>query len=104
MYKRQPFTYTYPAYNDGWEVTAYPDGRLINKADGTEHYYLFWEGGARPLWDFESGFVVKGSDTESFLREKLAYLGLTPREYNAFILSLLHISAGSSSSCSSPVS
>ena len=80
-----PFTYTYPAYNDGWEVTAYPDGRLINKADGTEHYYLFWEGGARPLWDFESGFVVKGSDTESFLREKLAYLGLTPREYNDFI-------------------
>lgn len=80
-----PFTYTYPAYNDGWEVTAYPDGRLINKADGTEHYYLFWEGGARPLWNFESGFVVKGSDTESFLREKLAYLGLTPREYNDFI-------------------
>ena len=80
-----PFTYTYPTYNDGWEVTAYPDGRLINKADGTEHYYLFWEGGARPLWDFESGFVVKGSDTESFLREKLAYLGLTPREYNDFI-------------------
>lgn len=80
-----PFTYTYPTYNDGWEVTAYPDGRLINKADGTEHYYLFWEGGARPIWEFESGFVVKGSDTESFLREKLAYLGLTPREYNDFI-------------------
>ena len=80
-----PFTYTYPTYNDGWEVTAYPDGRLINKADGTEHYYLFWEGGARPLWEFESGFVVKGSDTEAFLREKLAYLGLTPREYNDFI-------------------
>ncbi len=80
-----PFTYTYPTYNDGWEVTAYPDGRLINKADGTEHYYLFWEGGARPIWEFESGFVVKGSDTEAFLREKLAYLGLTPREYNDFI-------------------
>ena len=45
-----PFTYTYPTYNDGWEVTAYPDGRLINKADGTEHY-LFWEGGARPIWN-----------------------------------------------------
>ena len=29
--------------------------------------------------------MVKGSDTESFLREKLAYLGLTPREYNDFI-------------------
>ena len=30
------FTYTYPAYNDGWQVTAYPDGRLVNKADGSE--------------------------------------------------------------------
>ena len=29
--------------------------------------------------------MVKGSDTEAFLREKLAYLGLTPREYNDFI-------------------
>ncbi len=79
------FTYTYPAYNGGWQVTAYPDGRLINLADGSEHYYLFWEGNKRIQWDFESGFVVKGSDTEAFLREKLAYLGLTPREYNDFI-------------------
>ena len=81
----EPFTYTYPAYDDGWQVTAYPDGRLVNKADGTEHYYLFWEGGARPDWSFDSGFVVAGADTEAFLREKLAYLGLTPREYNDFI-------------------
>lgn len=79
------FTYTYPTYGSGWKVTAYPDGRLINLADGSEHYYLFWEGGKRIDWEFESGFVVKGSDTESFLREKLAYLGLTPREYNDFI-------------------
>lgn len=43
-----PFTYTYPTYNDGWEVTAYPDGRLINKADGTEHYYLFWRAAPVP--------------------------------------------------------
>ena len=81
----EPFTYTYPAYDDGWQVTAYPDGRLVNKADGAEHYYLFWEGGARPDWSFDSGFVVAGADTEAFLREKLAYLGLTPREYNDFI-------------------
>lgn len=79
------FTYTYPAYDNGWRVTAYPDGRLVNKADGTEHYYLFWEGDVRVAWDFSKGFVVKGADTEQFLREKLAYMGLTPREYNDFI-------------------
>ena len=79
------FTYTYPAYNGGWQVTAYPDGRLVNKADGSEHYYLFWEGNERIQWDFDSGFVVAGRDTESFLREKLSYLGLTAREANDFI-------------------
>ncbi len=30
--------------------------------------------------------MVKGSDTASFLQEKLAFLGLTPREYNEMIV------------------
>lgn len=77
--------YTYPAYNNGWHVTAYPDGRLINKADGTEHFYLFWDGNSDTKWRFDEGFCVAGSELEAFLREKLAYMGLTPREYNDFI-------------------
>ncbi len=80
------FTYTYPAYQNGWNVTAYPDGRLVNKADGSEHYYLFWEGDAFVDWKFDEGFVVRGSDTEQFLVEKLSYMGLSPREYNDFIV------------------
>ncbi|WP_312644379.1 hypothetical protein [Hydrogenoanaerobacterium sp.] len=77
--------YTYPAYNNGWNVTAYPDGRLINKADETEHYYLFWDGDSDTEWRLDEGFCVKGTELEGFLREKLAYMGLTPREYNDFI-------------------
>ena len=81
-------TCTYPAPNpDGaWHVTARPDGTLADK-QGREYNYLFWEGasdGTPP--DFSRGFVVKGSDTADFLREKLAYMGLTPREYNEFIV------------------
>ena len=30
--------------------------------------------------------MVKGSDAAGFLREKLAYMGLEPREYNEFIV------------------
>lgn len=78
-------TYTYPAINNGWKVLAKPDGTLTNLADGSTHYYLFWEGTARPKWTYEKGFVVKGSETESFLRKNLAKMGLTPREYNDFI-------------------
>ena len=37
-------------------------------------------------WNFSTGFVVKGSDTATFLQEKLSFMGLTPREYNEFIV------------------
>jgi endoglucanase len=30
-------------------------------------------------FDFSKGFVVKGSETGEFLREKLAFMGLTPK-------------------------
>lgn len=80
------FFVTYPAYEDGWSVTAYPDGRIINKADGEEYSYLFWEGYSSFECDFTTGFVVKGEDTEAFLREKLKLMGLLPSEYNEFIV------------------
>jgi hypothetical protein len=78
---------TYPRYNNGWDVTAYPDGSLLNKADGTHHKYLFWESvNARTRFDFSKGFCVAGSDTECFLKEKLTYMGLTEEEMNEFIV------------------
>jgi len=88
------FTCTYPDYGDGWNVTAYEDGRIINKADGYEYSYLYWEGEGFPKWDFSRGFVVAGKDTAAFLREKLSYMGLTPREYNEFIVYWLPLMQG----------
>ena len=79
-------TVTYPTYNDGWKVTAQPDGTLTNHADGKEYSYLFWEGEGYGEMDFSEGFVVKGEDTVAFLQEKLAAMGLTPKEYNEFIV------------------
>jgi len=78
---------TYPKYDNGWNVTAYPDGSLLNKADGTHHKYLFWDAvNCRTRFGFSEGFCVAGSDTESFLREKLTYMGLTEEEMNEFIV------------------
>jgi hypothetical protein len=79
-------TCTYPDYGNGWNVTAYPDGKLINKSDKKEYSYLYWEGTSNAQYDMSKGFVVKGSETAAFLQEKLAYLGLTPKEYNEFIV------------------
>ena len=78
---------TYPKYNNGWDVTAYPDGSLLNKTDGTHHRYLFWDAvNSSTRYDFSKGFCVAGSDTERFLREKLTYMGLTEDEMNEFIV------------------
>jgi hypothetical protein len=81
----------YPTYNEsygGWKVTAEPDGTLLNTEDGREYSYIFWEGipANQPDWDFESGFVVRGEDTVSFLQGTLPEIGLTPKEYNEFIV------------------
>ncbi|KAA3401984.1 hypothetical protein F1904_12645 [Akkermansia muciniphila] len=68
-----------------WQVTAKPDGTLTG-ADGNEYSYLYWEGETDSEYDVSKGFVVKGEDSAQFLREKLSYMGLTPREYNEFIV------------------
>ena len=43
-------------------------------------------GNSKVKFDFSKGFVVKGEDTEAFLQDKLAFIGLTPKEYNDFIV------------------
>lgn len=37
-------TSTYPAYENGWDVLARPDGTLTDPQTGREYYCLFWEG------------------------------------------------------------
>ena len=79
-------TCAYPDYRDGWEVTAYPDGTIIDKYDGEEYYCLYWEGKGAADWDMSKGFAVRREDTADFLRSKLKEIGLTPRESNEFII------------------
>ncbi|MBR1810650.1 MAG: hypothetical protein IJ766_03225 [Clostridia bacterium] len=78
-------TCTYPAYRNGWQVTAAPDGTLTD-SDGQTYNYLYWEGLTDADYDFSAGFCVKGSDTAAFLETALARLGLTRREANEFIV------------------
>ena len=78
-------TCTYPAYEDGWTVTAAPDGTLRDEA-GQTYSYLYWEGVTRTEYDFSRGFCVPGADTAAFLEDALARLGLTRREANEFIV------------------
>ena len=78
-------TCTYPAYEDGWTVTAAPGGVLTDQS-GQTYSYLYWEGVTRTEYDFTRGFCVPGADTAAFLEDALARLGLTRREANEFLV------------------
>lgn len=82
---------THPEFDTaigGWKVSATSDGRLTDARDGREYSYLFWESAqtAAVPYDLSKGFVVKGSDVRAFLSKILPETGLTPREYNEFIV------------------
>lgn len=76
----------YPFYNEGWTVTAAPDGELTI---GEETFnYLFWEvdqsDHLASISD-RKGFVVEGTNALAFLEEKLTKVGLTSTEKADFI-------------------
>lgn len=98
--------FSYPKYpQNGWNVTAHPDGTLL-KENGMEYYGLFWEGiPYKQLSIGDKGFVVKGEETVAFLEKSLSQLGLNRREAMEFIIfwqpkmeknlyNLIHFSTG----------
>ena len=78
-------TCTYPTYDNGWTVTAAPDGTLTDEK-GQTYNYLYWEGEGNEQYDLSQGFCVAGADTAAFLEDALAKLGLTRKEANEFIV------------------
>jgi hypothetical protein len=84
---RGKLTVSYPEYGSGWTVTAFPEGKIINHTDQKEYSYLFWEGKDESAhYDLSTGFIVERSEMVQFLQEKLSMIGLTPNEYNEFIV------------------
>lgn len=77
---------TYPSYKNGWNVIARSDGALTDPETGRGYYCLFWEGKSNVDYDLSEGFVIPGEETEVFLEDALATLGLTDKEANEFII------------------
>ncbi|HXY13210.1 MAG TPA: hypothetical protein VEI26_01780 [Terriglobales bacterium] len=77
-------TNSYPAYHDGWLVSAQPDGEMMDLGSGRRLPYLFWEGHSYILPRETRGFVVKSSEVQAFLEETLPQLGLNAKETSDF--------------------
>lgn len=79
-------TFTYPSYEDGWNVIVQEDGKIQHK-DG-KFNYLFWESEQALSWnDFNQyeGSVISKSQTIKFLEKSLNDFGLNSQEKEDFI-------------------
>lgn len=75
-----------PEYpQQGWDVTAKPDGELIYQ--NQSYPYLFWEGLGNGIYpDYKDrGFVVSQKDLVSTLYSQLSQLGLNQKESADFM-------------------
>lgn len=84
--KKENLLYTYPKYNQNWQVHVTTDGNIYDYNTMRNYYGLYWEGVDNYKLDMSTGFVVKGKDTVKFLEEKLAILGLNDYEIDEFIV------------------
>ena len=79
-------TCTYPEYGAGWNVIAFPDGRIYDKASERYYDYLFWEGKISVDGGvFAHSACVAAEDSAAFLEEYLAASGLNDSEIDDFI-------------------
>lgn len=78
--------YTYPKYNNEWNVHVSSDGNIYDYDTNRNYYGLYWEAYDNYELDMSTGFVVKGNDVVKFLEEKLEILGLNEYEINEFII------------------
>lgn len=81
-------TFTYPQYNNGWNVNVMEDGSLV--VDNQSYPYLFWESESDKL-DFivengaVEGFYIHTDTTVQFLEHQLTAMGLNSTEKTDFI-------------------
>lgn len=78
--------FTYPEYQNEWNIIANPDGKIIDTKTQKEYEYLFWEGKLNTTFNIDEGFCVKREDTVKFLTDSLKTLGLNDNEINDFIV------------------
>lgn len=79
------FSITEPLYNNGWRVTAEPNGQLTNRDDGKKYPYLFWEGRGGYYAEPNQYWVIEKSKVPAFLDDTLTKLGLNAQEEADFV-------------------
>ena len=76
-------TFTYPKYDDIWNVTANSNGVLID-SKGDTYEYLWWESKSESLPQKTDGFVVSPNSLDTFFDLTLGKAGFIQKEIDDF--------------------
>ena len=84
------FTFTYPAYNEGWNVRVNQNGGVTDLSSGKNYPYLFWEAKSNFLFyrteqNAIPGFIINTDSTIQFLENHLTAMGINQTEQTDFI-------------------
>ena len=80
------FSVVYPKFNEGnnsWKIKANPNGDI--EINNRKYPYLFYECDSYFNQETNEGFIVDENNAETFLEEKLKFLGLNDKEKTDFI-------------------
>ena len=80
------FSVVYPKFNEGnnsWKIKANPNGDI--EINNRKYPYLFYECDSYFNQETNEGFIVDENNAETFLKEKLKFLGLNDKEKTDFI-------------------
>lgn len=79
-------TVTVPEHGEeGWNVEASPNGKLVNLEDGETYDYLFWEGHKEPVLEANKGFMVEKDEVKKFLKSSLKEMDFNRAERKDFM-------------------
>jgi hypothetical protein len=73
-------TKTTPPYDKGWNVIAYPGGKIFSSSENRFYPYLFWEGSAPMGSEPVLQKVVMGQGVHDYFEKALTALGLSTKE------------------------
>ncbi len=78
-------TWSWPAYNEGWNVSVDPDGMI----DGL-YPYLFYEARGPDIYQFDEGFIVPREGFFGWIEDYLFDVGFMGREVGDLLLYWTH--------------
>jgi len=76
-------TVSKPNHGTGWQVTAYPDGTIIN--DKIIYPYLYYEAEIEKVVVPQDGWIIETKDLPGFFANILPKLGLNQKESHDFL-------------------